>query len=207
MGALIMRIAVIGKGNVGSALAPNFAAAGHDVVYGVRDPSDPKYASDDGVALRTVAEAVANAEAVLLAVHWDAVDAVFAEAGDLSGKILIDCTNAYDFQNNLRPLIPLDESAASIIAKKTNAVVVKAFNQVGAAAMAEAPKRSPKLLQFVASDDANAKAKVLKLAEDAGFDARDAGPLEYARELEGMARLWIAQAFQGMPGETGWVLV
>jgi 8-hydroxy-5-deazaflavin:NADPH oxidoreductase len=86
-------------------------------------------------------------------------------------------------------------------------VVVKAFNQVGAAAMAEAPKRSPKLLQFVASDDANAKAKVLKLAEDAGFDARDAGPLEYARELEGMARLWIAQAFQGMPGETGWVLV
>jgi len=202
-----MRIAVIGKGNVGSALAPNFAAAGHDVVYGVRDPSDPKYASDDGVALRTVAEAVANAEAVLLAVHWDAVDAVFAEAGDLSGKILIDCTNAYDFQNNLRPLIPLDESAASIIAKKTNAVVVKAFNQVGAAAMAEAPKRSPKLLQFVASDDADAKAKVLKLAEDAGFDARDAGPLEYARELEGMARLWIAQAFQGMPGETGWVLV
>ena len=201
-----MRIAVIGKGNVGTALAPNFAAAGHEVVYGVRDPADPKYASGDGIPLRTVPEAIAAAEAILLAIHWGAVDDFLAEAGDLSGKILIDCTNAYDFQNNLAPLIPLDRSGAGIIAEKTNAVVVKAFNQVGAEVMAEAPRRSPRPLQFVASDDADAKAKVLKLAGDAGFDARDAGPLQYARELEGMARLWIAQAFQGMRGDTGWVL-
>ncbi|MFL6759224.1 NADPH-dependent F420 reductase [Sphingomonas sp.] len=202
-----MRIAVIGKGNVGSALAPNFAAAGHDVVYGVRNPADPKYASDDAIPLRTVQDAVAGAEAILLAIHWDAVDGLLAEAGDLSGKILIDCTNAYDFHNNLAPLIPPDQSAATIIARKTNAVVVKAFNQVGAEVMGQAPKRSPRPLQFVASDDADAKAKVLKLAEGAGFDARDGGPLEYARELEGMARLWIAQVFRGMPGDTGWVLV
>jgi predicted dinucleotide-binding enzyme len=201
-----VRIAVIGKGNVGAALAPNFAAAGHDVVYGVRDPADPKYTSEDGLPLLEVADAVAQSEAILLAIHWAAVDAFLAEVGDLSGKILIDCTNAYDFQNNLAPLIPLDRSAAGIIAGKTNAVVVKAFNQVGAAVMADAPNRSPKPLQFVASDDSEAKAKVLKLADDAGFDARDGGTLDYARELEGMARLWIAQAFRGMPGETGWVL-
>ena len=202
-----MRVAVIGKGNVGAALAPNFAAAGHEVVYGVRDPADPKYAGGDGVPLRTVPDAVVQSEAILLAIHWGAVNAFLAEAGDLSGKILIDCTNAYDFQNNLAPLIPPDQSAASIISRKTNATVVKAFNQVGAEVMAEAPKRSPRPVQFVASDDADAKAKILKLAEDAGFDARDGGGLEYARELEGMARLWIAQAFRGMPGDTGWVLV
>jgi predicted dinucleotide-binding enzyme len=202
-----VRIAVIGKGNVGKALAPNFAAAGHEVVYGVRNPADPKYTSEDPIPLRTVQEAIAGAEAILLSIHWDSVDGFLAEAGDLSGKILIDCTNAYDFQNNLAPLIPLDQSAATIIARKTNAVVVKAFNQVGAEVMAEAPKRSPHPVQFVASDDAEAKAKVLNLAEGAGFDARDGGPLEYARELEGMARLWIAQAFRGMPGNTGWVLV
>ena len=202
-----MHIAVIGKGNVGAALAPNFAAAGHDVVYGVRDPSDTKHADGDNIPLRSVPDAVAHAEAILLAIHWDAVDAFLSEAGDLSGKILIDCTNAYDFQNNLKPLLPPDQSAAGIIAGKTNASVVKAFNQVGAAVMADAPKRSPRPLQFVASDDATAKAKILKLAEDAGFDARDGGGLEYARELEGMARLWIAQLFKGMPQETGWVLV
>jgi len=202
-----MRIAVIGKGNVGAALAPNFAAVGHDVVYGVRDPADPKYATADGIPLRGVAEAVADAEAVLLAVHWGAVDGVLAEAGDLSGKILIDCTNSYDFQNNLAPLIPADQSAAAIIAAKTKAVVVKAFNQVGAAAMADVRNRSPKLLQFVASDDVDARGKVLQLAKAMGFDARDAGSLDYARELEGMARLWVAQAFMGMPGDTAWVLV
>ena len=202
-----MRIAVIGKGNVGAALAPNFAAAGHDVVYGVRDPADPKYAGGDNIPLRNVPDALADAEAILLAIHWGAVDAFLAEAGDLSGKILIDCTNAYDFQNNLKPLLPPDQFAARVIAGKTNATVVKAFNQVGAAVMADAPKRSPRPLQFVASDDADAKAKILKLAEDAGFDARDGGSLEYARELEGMARLWIAQAFQGMPDDRGWVLV
>jgi predicted dinucleotide-binding enzyme len=202
-----VRVAVIGKGNVGTALAPNFAAAGHDVVYGVRDPADPKYAGDDSIPLKSVPAAVADAEAILLAIHWGAVDSFLTEAGDLSGKILIDCTNAYDFQNNLAPLIPLDQSAAAIIAGKTKAAVVKAFNQVGAAVMADAPKRSPHPLQFVASDDADAKAKVLKLAQDAGFDARDGGSLEYARELEGMARLWIAQLFRGMPENTGWVLV
>jgi 8-hydroxy-5-deazaflavin:NADPH oxidoreductase len=202
-----VRIAVIGKGNVGTALAPNFAAAGHDVVYGVRNPADPKYAGDDSIPLKSVAAALADAEAILLAIHWGAVDGFLAAAGDLSGKILIDCTNAYDFQNNLAPLIPLDQSAAAIIAGKTDAAVVKAFNQVGAAVMADAPKRSPRPLQFVASDDADAKAKVLKLAKEAGFDARDGGGLAYARELEGMARLWIAQLFTGMPGDTGWVLV
>ena len=76
-----MRIAVIGKGNVGSALAPNFASTGHQVVYGVRDPSDPKYASDDGIALRSVPDAVADAEAILLAVHWGAVDGFQAVSG------------------------------------------------------------------------------------------------------------------------------
>jgi predicted dinucleotide-binding enzyme len=111
-----VRIAVIGKGNVGTALAPNFAAAGHEVVYGVRDPADPKYASGDGIPLRMVPEAVAAAEAILLAIHWGAVDDFLADAGDLSGKILIDCTNAYAFQNNLAPLIPLDRSGAGIIA-------------------------------------------------------------------------------------------
>ena len=73
--------------------------------------------------------------------------------------------------------------------------------------MADALDRKPKPLQFVASDDEEAKASVIKLAKDIGFDARDAGGIEYARELEGMARLWIAQAFgHGMPPTTTWLL-
>jgi len=203
-----MKIAVIGKGNVGSALAPNLAAAGHGVTYGVRDPADPKHASVDGVPVASVPDAVAGAEAIILSIHWGAVDAFLGEAGDVSGKILIDCTNAYDFQNGLAHLIPLDTSGAAIIAGKTKAAVVKAFNQVGAPVMADAPKRKVRPVQFAAGDDADAKAKVLTLITDAGFEARDAGGLDYARELEGMARVWIAQAFTaGMSPDTGWALV
>jgi predicted dinucleotide-binding enzyme len=202
-----MRVAVIGKGNVGKALAPNIAAAGYQVVYGVRDPKDPQYASGDDVPLKTVGEAVADADVVILAINWPAVDGALAACGDMAGKVLVDCINPYDFRNNLAPLVPAGQSAATVIAGKTAAKVVKAFNQVGADVMAHARERKVRPLQFVASDDAGAKAAVLKLAEDIGFDARDGGGLDYARELEGMARLWIAQAFgHGMSPATGWVL-
>lgn len=202
-----MRVAVIGKGHVGKALAPNIAAAGYSVVYGVRDPADPKYATDDDIALKTVREAVANAEIAILAIDWNAVDAVLKDCGDMAGKILVDCINPYDFRNNLAPLLPAGQSAATIIAGKTKARVVKTFNQVGATVMADAGKRKLRPLQFVASDDAAAKANIIALARAIGFDARDAGGLDYAHELEGMARLWIAQAFgHGMAPTTTWVL-
>jgi predicted dinucleotide-binding enzyme len=203
----MMQVAIIGKGNVGKALGPNIARAGHKVVYGVRDPKDSKNATDDGIELRSVGEAASAADIVILAINWNAVDSALAECGDLAGKVLIDCTNPYDFRNNLAPLVPPDRSAAKIIAGKTAAKVVKTFNQVGAAVMAQASDRKAKPLQFVASDDKDAKATVIKLAKDIGFDARDAGGLDYARELEGMARLWIAQAFgHGMPASSGWLL-
>jgi len=202
-----MQVAIIGKGNVGKALGPNIARAGHNVVYGVRDPNDPKYATGDGIQLQRIGDAVTAADIVILAINWDAVDSALADCGNLEGKVLIDCINAYDFQNNLAPLVPPNQSAAKIIAGKTAAKVVKAFNQVGADVMAKARDRKARPLQFVASDDEDAKAIVIKLAKDIGFDARDAGGLEYARELEGMARLWIAQAFwHGMPANSGWLL-
>lgn len=119
-------------------------------------------------------------------------DSALAECDDLDGKILVDCTNAYDFANRLAPLVPADQSAARIIAQKTKATVVKCFNQVGAEAMASAGQGTGRPLQFVSSYDEGARGTIIELALGMGFDARDAGPLDYARELEGMARLWIA---------------
>ena len=123
----MMRVAVIGKGNVGRALTPNIAAAGHDVAFGVRDPRNPKYASQDGIPLKTISEAVSHADIVILAINWSAVDSAMVECGRMDGKVLVDCINPYDFRNNLAPLVPADQSAAKIIAGKTAAKVVKAF--------------------------------------------------------------------------------
>ena len=81
-----LRIAVIGAGNIGRTLGSKWAAAGHEVVYGVRSPGAPDTAS--------VADAVARAEVVVLAVPGAAAKDVLATLGAaLAGKVVIDATN------------------------------------------------------------------------------------------------------------------
>jgi 8-hydroxy-5-deazaflavin:NADPH oxidoreductase len=86
--------------------------------------------------------------------------------------------------------------------------VVKTLNQVGSPVMDNPSSYTMRPLQFVAADDAAAKAVVQQLLNDIGFDARDAGGLDHAVDLEAMARLWIGQTFmQGMGAHTSWALV
>src|SRR5579872_2679163 len=90
-----MRIAVIGMGNVGSVLGRRWARAGHQVTFCVRDPDDPEKraaAEQARAAIGPVSDA-AKAEAALLAVPWGAAPDALKAAGDLSGKVLLDCTN------------------------------------------------------------------------------------------------------------------
>ena len=202
-----MKIAIIGKGRVGTALAPAFQQAGHTIVYGVRDTTDRRHEGGDSVPLRSTAEAIAWGEVIIAAIMWHGVDDLLESAGDMSGKILIDCINPYDFAGGLKPLIDGNRSTAELIQARTNAAVVKTLNQVGSDVMADLRAYPVRPLQFVAADDSDAKGTVMRLLVDIGFDARDAGGLEFAADLEGMARLWIAQAFmQGMDARTAWVL-
>jgi predicted dinucleotide-binding enzyme len=202
-----MRIAVIGKGMVGRALAPSLARAGHEVVYGVRDPSDPKYSGGDELPLKPTAEAVEWAEVVVAAIHWPAVDALLSEIGDLSGKILIDCTNPYAFTEGMRPLVDSDSSPGQEISKRVNARVVKTLNHISAEVMASANTYTVPPLQFVAGDDAAAKQTVMALLRDIGFEPRDTGGIELSRDLEALARLYVVQAFNGMDRSASWALV
>ena len=97
-----MNIAIIGAGNVGGALGGSWARAGHTIVYGVRDPRADKTqallaATGAGARAVLVGEAARGAEVVALATPWDATQAALTAAGDLSGKVLIDCTNPLRF--------------------------------------------------------------------------------------------------------------
>ena len=92
-----MKITILGSGRIGAGLGRAWAARGHDVVFGVRDPHDPDVlalARETGATVTTVADAPAGAAVVTLAVPYGALDAVLAETGDLAGKVVIDCTNA-----------------------------------------------------------------------------------------------------------------
>jgi predicted dinucleotide-binding enzyme len=87
-----VKIAVVGAGKVGSALGGRWSESGHDVTYGVRDPSDPKYQRLDAER-RSIKEAVAAADVVVIAVPWREVEGPAGELDDLGDRVVLDATN------------------------------------------------------------------------------------------------------------------
>src|SRR4051794_14349572 len=88
-----MRIGIIGTGRIGGGLAERFAAAGHDVRLGSRDPAR-------GRPYREVAQ---EAEVVVLAVPWSVAEETVSGLGDLAGKVVVDTMNPYANEGQ-RPL-------------------------------------------------------------------------------------------------------
>jgi predicted dinucleotide-binding enzyme len=190
-------IAVIGTGNVGAALGPEFAAQGHTIVYGSREPN-----REDVQALvaRTAgrasasppAQAVSGADIVVLAVPGTAAVEIAAGLGDLSGKILIDPTNVVSREGGrMSHGVPGKGSNAAMIQDaQPGAFVVKAFNTLNWMQMVEPDSAGGPITIMLAGDNADAKAKVAELVRGMDLDAVDVGGLEYAHVLEEMLVMW-----------------
>ena len=133
---------------------------------------------------------------VVLTTPWNATQAAIQNAGYLSGKILVDCTNP--LKPDLSGLtIGLDASAAEQIASwARGARVVKCFNTTGAENMTSPRFGADLAVMFIAGDDDAAKAIVVKLGDELGFEMVDAGALSIARLLEPVAMLWIHLAYR-----------
>lgn len=196
-----MKIAVLGAGSVGEALGRRFAEAGHAIVYGVPTPGqkhrDLAASIGHGATVTTVAEASRDAEVVVLAVPWEAAEAALVSAGDLAGKIVVDCTNPLAAGPDGFGLTEgFDTSGGERVAAwASGARVVKCFNQTGSGNMADPLAGGIRSVQFVCGDDAGARETVRRLAEEIGFDAIDVGAMKQARLLEPLAMLWIHLAF------------
>lgn len=196
-----MRIAVIGAGNVGGALSRAWAKAGHDIYLGVRDPKAEKYQNlvrqlGPKARLGLVPQACMESEAALLAVPWSEAQNAVKSAGNLKGKILLDCTNPIKFQgNNFSLTAGLTTSAAEQVASwAREASVYKIFNHVGSNIMENPNFSGTKPMMCICGDDDSRKPMVMKLASDIGFDAVDAGKLSASRFLEPLAGLWLQLA-------------
>ncbi len=195
-----MKIAIIGAGNVGGTLGTAWAAKGHDVVFGVRDPRDTRVqalvkAAGDRARAASVQEAAAACDLVVLATPWDATQDAIKSAGPLAGKILVDATNPLEPDLSGLALGHHTSAGEEVARRAPGAKVVKAFNTIGAQHMANPRFGSQRASLFLCGDDAGAKKTVAGLAEALGFEAVDAGPLAQARLLEPLAMLWISLAY------------
>ncbi|MGE0543327.1 MAG: NADPH-dependent F420 reductase [Dehalococcoidia bacterium] len=202
----IMQIAIIGAGNVGRALATASVRAGHAVTLTSAIPSEAeRVAAEVGAgAARSNGEAVADAEIVILAVPFDAVQAIVSELGAaLDGKVVIDVTNRFAPEQLDGP-----SNAELTQGMAPNAKVVKAINTILAAHQSDPRVVAIPLDGFVAGDDHRAKRTVLALVDSLGFRPIDAGPLARARALEGMALLNINLNMRdGWSWQSGWKLL
>jgi len=189
------KIAIIGAGNVGSALERGLTQAGHDV----------RKIGNDAAAVR---EGAAWADDVILAVPFAALDDVARNVGDrVDGKAVVDVTNA--LTPDMQLAVGFTTSGAEELQKKLpKARVVKAFNTVFAKHMDSGRLGEQRLTALVAGDDAAAKQAVIELARDIGFDPVDAGPLANARLIEPLAYLNIQLGYVlGMGTQIGFKLL
>lgn len=195
-----MKIAIVGTGNVGGALGKRWVATGHEVHFGVRNPSKPEVMAllkeiGDGASAKSVAEACALGEVVVLTTPWAAAEDAITSAGALSGKPLIDCTNPVNPDLSGLTIGHTTSAGEQVAEWAKNARVAKCFNTTGANNMANSKYEEGRIVMFVAGDDESVKQIAIELGEGAGFEMVDAGPLAMARLLEPLAMLWIRLAY------------
>lgn len=194
-----MKIAVLGAGDVGAALGMKLAKAGHQVVFGSRNPGSAEVQQvvkqcGDNAAAATSAEAVGDAEAVIAALPWKAAGDVLAGL-DLTGKVVIDCTNPFaELTDGQEKVI----SGAEMLQSRVPGMkLAKCWNTTGWGNMVQPEYSTGKSVMFVCADDDEARRVAIQLSDDTGFETYYAGPLANSHWLENLAQLWVWLAYHG----------
>jgi NADPH-dependent F420 reductase len=206
-----MNIAIIGAGNVGSALALSFTRAGHSVVMSSRKAADAEaVAAKVGASpAASNAEAAKGADIVVLAIPFTSAESVAAEIrAQVRGKPVVDVSNRMTYGEDGPAIDNGPSNAERIAALLPEAQVVKAFNTLFSSNQTDPTVEGIRLDGFIATDDEAARSKVVELLDSIGLKPIDAGPLSRAQQLEQLAFLNIAlNATNGWSWQSGWKLV
>jgi 8-hydroxy-5-deazaflavin:NADPH oxidoreductase len=174
-----MSIAIVGAGNIGRTLGGKWTAAGHRVVYGVRQPGGPGTAA--------IRDAVADAEVVVLAVPGAAAKGVIASlGGDLAGKVVIDATNDVQGSGKLHALDELADGAHP----------VRAFNTLGWENFADPIVGGVTADLLYAAEEGSAKDTAETLIRDVGLEPVWLGGIDTFDIVDSVTRLWFTLALQ-----------
>jgi 8-hydroxy-5-deazaflavin:NADPH oxidoreductase len=186
-----MKIGVIGAGHIGGNCARQAVKGGHGVMLSfARDPSKlEQLAAQLGnrASSGAVADAVAFGDVVILSVPWGTIPEALAQAGDLSGKVVIDTTNQF----GPGPKPESGQTAASFNAQRMpGARYVKSFNTLTARFQEQAASRdgAERVVQWICGDDPPTKDLVAGLIEDMGYVPVDLGGTETCEVMEAPRR-------------------
>lgn len=208
-----MKIAFIGIGQVGSALAGRLVALGHTVAIAARDSNSDSVKSAltkyPDLQVTSPQVAVADSEVIFLATPFTANQAALAEAGDLSDKILVDCTNPVGA--NLTHGLKSECSGAEFVQSLVpSAKVVKAFTIYGFENFENnsySGYGDLKPVMLIAGNNTTAKQVVSTLCEELGWEPIDTGNLAMSLHLEHMTLLWIQMARKGLGAGFVWAML
>jgi 8-hydroxy-5-deazaflavin:NADPH oxidoreductase len=194
-----MKIAIIGTGNIGGALATSWAKKGHDIILCVRDKQNFKgqdLLNNPNTTVADFEQGIAAAEVILVATPIAAVVNVAKSLGNVANKVIIDATNAVfakpeGFNNGFEAILGLSNATK----------VVKCFNSTGFENMKNPQYGDTTIDMFMAGNSAEAKAIVETLAKDAGFgQCIDFGGNDKVALLEQFALCWINLAMMQKKG-------
>lgn len=179
-----MKIAVIGAGNIGTTMGSKWEAAGHDVVYGSRNPE--KYPDLNTAPL---ADAIAFGDVVFVSIPHGAVPGFAAEyAGDLPDKIIIDATNAFaaaEISN-----IPTFQQHTP------SARLFRAFNSLGWEIFENPVVDGVTVDHFYCGPNGEARQVVEQLIRDVGINPVYVGDINLHPIVDRMGSLWVSLAMQ-----------
>jgi len=202
-----MRVGILGSGLMGAKLGTLFARAGHQVVFSYSHSSKKleQIAREAGTNARagTPREAVRDADALLLAVHWSRVGDVLRQAGSVSNKVVVSCSLPMNTDDTALVVGRTSSGAEKLARKMPRARLVAAFGTVPSEVLFgvyETRKRVRRPSLVYCGDDPKAKKVAAALIRDVGFDPVDAGPLRVARYAEPFSLLVAQLAYEGKGG-------
>jgi predicted dinucleotide-binding enzyme len=194
---------------MGGKLGTIFARAGHDVMfsYARSEQKLKRLARQAGRTARagTPGEAVRDADAILLAVHWSRVNDVLKQAGSVSGKVIISCSLPMNTDDSDLVVAHKSSGAEALAKKARRAHIVSAFSTVPSEVLFsvfDRRRRATRPNLVYCGDHRKAKQIAATLIRDVGFDPIDAGPLETARYIEPFTLL-VAQLAYGRADAPG----
>ncbi|HRG58769.1 MAG TPA: NAD(P)-binding domain-containing protein [Bacteroidia bacterium] len=187
------KVAVIGLGHVGKAIATNLVKGNHPVIIASRDKEKTKsLATQLGhhASIKEISDAINEAEVIIPAIYFEDLKNFFQSfSKELGGKIIIDVSNpiAPDSNGGFKKIIQEHESAGKILSAfiPKNAILIKAFGTLAAVTLLNSAFNEPeKKVLFYASDSTNSNHKIEELITSSGFTPLNIGGIDQSAKIE-----------------------